>query len=55
EYENNQIYEGSTSGWANNTWRHIAAVKHGHNLTLYVDGDSRATTTTLLASPSSPK
>ena len=30
----------------NNTWHHIAVVRNGTNLTLYVDGTSSATTTT---------
>ncbi|HIE84163.1 MAG TPA: hypothetical protein EYQ00_10085, partial [Dehalococcoidia bacterium] len=36
---------GSTSGWSDNTWYHIAIVRNGTAMTIYRDGVSNATAT----------
>ncbi|MFH0776406.1 MAG: LamG-like jellyroll fold domain-containing protein, partial [Patescibacteria group bacterium] len=39
------ISQGSNSGWAANTWYHIALVRHGSDWNIYRDGVSIASTT----------
>jgi Concanavalin A-like lectin/glucanases superfamily len=39
------INQGSTAGWASNTWYHIAAVRNGSTITLYRNGISVASGT----------
>jgi hypothetical protein len=39
------INQGSTAGWASNTWYHIAAVRNGSTITLYRNGTSVASGT----------
>ena len=37
--------QGSTTGWAINTWYHVALVRNGNNFNIYRDGVSVASTT----------
>ena len=43
------IQQGSTSGWAVNTWYHVALVRSGNNYTLYRNGVSIASGTNAYA------